>query len=72
MDLKSMSVEELQEILRKDAELSKESDSEFTLAVLDELAARTGKGAGDNADAAWERFLRYYIPVEATTQQSHN
>ena len=64
----AMSTEELEEILRLDAEApeSAESDTELVLYILEVLATRrnTKNITGNTAQEAWESFQQNYMPEE--------
>lgn len=64
----SMSTEELEEILRLDAEAPEgaQSDTELVLYILEVLASRrnTNNIAGNTAQEAWESFQQNYMPEE--------
>ena len=64
----AMSTEELEEILRLDAEAPEgaQSDTELVLYILEVLASRrnTNNIAGNTAQEAWESFQQNYMPEE--------
>lgn len=64
----SMATEELEEILRLDAEVpeGQESDEELLLYVMGVLAARkrNSDNPGKTAQEAWESFQKHYLPAE--------
>ena len=64
----AMTTEELEEILRLDAEAPEgaESDTELVLYILEVLASRrnTKNITGDTAQEAWESFEQNYMPEE--------
>ena len=64
----TMSTEELEEILRLDAEApaGAQSDTELILFILEVLASRRNKEniAGNTAQKAWESFQQHYMPEE--------
>ena len=64
----AMSTEELEEILRLDAEApeSAQSDTELVLYILEVLASRrnTNYITGNTAQEAWESFQQNYMPEE--------
>lgn len=64
----AMSTEELEEILRLDAEAPEgaQSDTELLLFILEVLASRrnTKNITGNNAQKAWESFQQNYMPEE--------
>ena len=65
----AMSTEELEEILRLDAEAPEgaQSDTDLLLYVMEVLASRrnTKNITGNTAQEAWESFQRNYMPEEA-------
>lgn len=65
----AMSTEELEEILRLDAEAPEgaQSDTELVLYILEVLASRrnTNNIAGNTAQDAWESFQQNYMPEES-------
>lgn len=68
----SMTTEELEQILRLDAEAPEgaESDTEELLYVMEVLARRRNTNiAGKTAQEAWESFQENYMPKECTSQQ---
>lgn len=64
----TMSTEELEEILRLDAEAPEgaQSDTELVLYILEVLASRrnTNNITGNTAQEAWESFQQNYMPEE--------
>ena len=64
----AMSTEELEEILRLDAEAPEgaQSDTELVLYILEVLASRrnTNNITGNTAQEAWESFQQNYMPEE--------
>lgn len=64
----TMSTEELEEILRLDAEVpaGAQTDTELILFILEVLASRRNKEniAGNTAQKAWESFQQHYMPEE--------
>ena len=62
----AMSTEELEEILRLDAEAPEgaQSDTELILYILEVLASRrnTKNSTGNTAQEAWESFQQNYMP----------
>lgn len=64
----TMSTEELEEILRLDAEApaGAQTDTELILFILEVLASRRNKEniAGNTAQKAWESFQQHYMPEE--------
>lgn len=63
-----METEELEEILRLDAEVPEgvESDTELILYILEVLAGRNAKNiTGNTAQEAWESFKQNYMPEES-------
>lgn len=63
MDLKSMSMEELEAIVQKHCASETDLGNDVVYPVMEEIARRLGKRTGEEAKAAWEMFLRYYLPV---------
>ena len=64
----SMTTEELEKILRLDAEapMEQESDTELILYVMEVLAKRQSKtNAGKTAQESWESFQKHYLPRDA-------
>lgn len=64
----SMTTEELEKILRLDAEapMEQESDTELILYVMEVLAKRKNKSnTGKTAQESWESFQRHYLPQDA-------
>lgn len=65
----AMTTEELEEILRLDAEAPEgaQSDTEFILFILEVLASRknTENITGNKAQKAWESFQENYMPEES-------
>lgn len=64
----SMTTEELEKILRLDAEapMEQESDTELILYVMEVLAKRKNKSnTGKTAQESWESFQKHYIPKDA-------
>ena len=64
----TMATEELEEILRLDAEApaGAQTDTELILFILEVLASRRNKEniAGNTAQKAWESFQQHYMPEE--------
>ncbi len=69
----AMSTEELEEILRLDAELpeGQESDEEMILYVMEVLARRrrNSDNPGKTVEEAWASFEQHYLPKEDETAQ---
>ena len=65
MDVKSMTTEDLKQVLQKD---SNSDNSEMSIdeicSVAAELALREGKSSEDDAKEAWQRFLMHWAPGE--------
>ena len=64
----SMTTEELEKILRLDAEapMEQESDTELILYVMEVLAKRKNKSnTGKTAQESWESFQKHYLPRDA-------
>lgn len=64
----SMTTEELEKILRLDAEapMEHESDTELILYVMEVLAKRKDKSnTGKTAQESWESFQNHYLPQDA-------
>lgn len=64
----SMTTEELEKILRLDAEapMEQESDTELILYVMEVLAKRKNKSnTGKTAQESWESFKKHYLPQDA-------
>lgn len=64
----SMATEELEKILRLDAEapMEHESDTELILYVMEVLAKRKNKSnTGKTAQESWESFQKHYLPQDA-------
>lgn len=63
----SMATEELEKILRLDAEapMEQESDTELILYVMEVLAKRKNKSnTGKTAQESWESFQKHYLPQD--------
>lgn len=63
----TMETQELEAILRQDAEATneQESDTEKILYIADVLASReNAKSTGNSAQIAWESFEKNYLPME--------
>ena len=63
----SMTTEELEKILRLDAEapMEQESDTELILYVMEVLAKRKNKSnTGKTAQESWESFQKHYLPQD--------
>ncbi|MGN0166980.1 MAG: DUF4367 domain-containing protein [Acetatifactor sp.] len=63
----SMTTEDLEEILRLDAEapMEQESDTELILYVMEVLANRRNtNNTGKTAQESWESFQQHYLPAE--------
>lgn len=64
----SMTTEELEKILRLDAEapMEQESDTELILYIMEVLAKRKNKSnTGKTAQESWESFQKHYLPQDA-------
>lgn len=70
----TMETEELEHILRLDAEAPEgaESDTELLLYVMEVLASRRNNTniTGNTAQQAWESFQKYYMPEECLDVES--
>ena len=67
LEVKQLSTEELNEILRKDAEqLDTEPDLDLLLPVMDELARRRKESQPNakTASQAWLEFMKHYYPKD--------
>lgn len=66
MNVKSMTTEELEKVLRDHCNSdSPIYDDETIFSVMDELGGRMGKRSGEEAKAAWHMFLEHYLPALA-------
>lgn len=73
-NLSQLSTEELEQILRQDAEApeEQETDTDFLLEVMEVLAERNRENAHTpkTAEEAWESFQRHYAPKSGSSRSA--
>ena len=73
-NLSQLSTEELEQILRQDAEApeEQETDTDFLLEVMEVLAERNRENAHTpkTAEEAWESFQKHYAPKSGSSRSA--